>query len=121
MQRVGTINKGGAVCSEAVVAGELIYFSGITAADRAADIHGQMTQCLNRLNELLSELGEDSASIVMVHVWLKDMRYFSAMNKAWNEWVEQGVAPARTCVSGELLTPDTLVEVVATATRAGAA
>ncbi|NLS10941.1 RidA family protein [Nesterenkonia sp. MY13] len=117
MERIGVKNVAGARASEAVATDDLIFFSGIHAEDRSGDIGEQTAWCLNRLSELLGQFGQDESSILMIHIWLKDMRYFSAMNKAWNTWIDPENPPARTCVSGELFRPDALIEVVAIAER----
>lgn len=115
MKHIGSRNIAGARASQAVAAGDLIFFSGITAEDTSLDVVDQTSWCLRRLDDLLSEFGQDQGSVVMIHVWLKDMMYFGAMNKAWNTWIDESNPPARTCVSGELYRPDALVEVVAIA------
>lgn len=94
-----------------------IFFSGIHAESFEGDVRAQTRSALARLDALLAELGENQGSLFVVHVWLKDMRYFSAMNAEWNAWADPENPPARTCVSGELYRPDLLVEVVATACR----
>ena len=76
-----------------------------------------MSSALAKLDSLLADMGEDQTSIFMIHIWLKDMRYFGAMNAVWNDWANQDNPPARTCVSGELYRPDLLVELVVTAYR----
>lgn len=97
--------------------GNLIFFSGIQAESTDGGIKEQMASALARLDTLLAEMGESQNSIFVVHVWLKDMRYFGAMNAVWNEWADADDPPARTCVSGELYRPDVLVELVVTACR----
>lgn len=96
----------------------LIFFSGIQADSTEGGIKEQMASALARLDALLAEMGESQASIFVMHVWLKDMRYFGAMNAVWNDWADPDDPPARTCVSGELFRPDILVELVVTACRA---
>lgn len=117
MERIGTREIAGARAAEAVAAEDLIFFSGITAKDTSLSAADQTSWCLQRLDQLLEQLGEDQGSVLMIHIWLSDMRYFGAMNKAWNHWIDKENPPARTCVSGELHRPDILVEVVATAAR----
>ena len=117
MKHVGSRDIAGARASEAVAAGDLIFFSGITAEDTSMGAADQTSWCLRKLDTLLQEFGQNQGSVVMIHVWLKDMRYFGAMNKAWNNWIDTANPPARTCVSGELYRPDTLVEVVAIASN----
>lgn len=119
MERIGTRDIAGARAAEAVATEDLVFFSGITAQDTSLGATEQASWCLQRLDSLLSQVGEDQSSVLMIHIWLSDMRYFGAMNKAWNHWIDTENPPARTCVSGELHRPDVLVEVVAIAARTG--
>lgn len=121
IERRHITERDGARRAEIAAAGDLIFFSGLQAESLSGGATEQMASALARLDALLCELGETQRSLVMVHIWLKDMRYFSAMNAAWNAWADPEVPPARTCVSGELSRPDALVEVVAIAARGGAA
>ncbi len=109
----------GARKAEIVAHGGLIFTSGIQPESTKGDIKQQMTSALTRLDALLAEMGESQASIFVMHVWLKDMRYFGAMNAVWNAWADEDNPPARTCVSGELYRPDLLVELVVIACRTG--
>ncbi len=107
----------GARKAQIVASDDLIFLSGMQSDTTDGDIKDQMRGALKNVDAALSEMGEDQGSIFMVHVWLKDMRYFSGMNAVWNEWADAENPPARTCVSGELYRPDLLVEVVVTACR----
>ena len=107
----------GARRAEVVSHGNLVFTSGIQPRSTDGDIKEQMRSALDRLDELLAEFGEGQESIFVIHVWLKDMRYFGAMNAVWNDWADADNPPARTCVSGELYRPDLLVELVVIAWR----
>lgn len=115
------VDRDGARRAEIAAAGGLIFFSGLQAEDTALGPTEQAAAALARLDALLAEMGVGQSSVLMVHIWLKDMRYFSAMNAAWNAWADPAVPPARTCVSGELSRPDVLVEIVAIAASGGGA
>lgn len=107
----------GARKAQIVASNDLIFMSGIHPDTLDGDIKAQMRGALKNVDAALAAMNEDQGSIFMIHIWLKDMRYFSAMNAAWNEWADQDNPPARTCVSGELYRPDLLVELVVTACR----
>ena len=107
----------GARRAEVVEHGSLIFFSSIQPESTEGDVKAQMTSALARLDALLLNLEVDQTSIIMIHVWLKDMRYFGAMNAVWNAWADEDNPPARSCVSGELYRPDLLVELVTIAGR----
>ncbi|MGY6410815.1 MAG: RidA family protein [Alkalilacustris sp.] len=101
--------------------GPWVHMTGIQPRNLDGDIKAQVRDALARLDELMAEAGVTQADLFTVTVWLKDMRYFSALNAVWNAWVDADNPPARTCVSGELYRPDLLVEIVAVAHRAGPA
>ena len=107
----------GARKAQIVASDDLIFLSGMQPDTTDGDIKEQMRGALKNVDAALAEMGEDQSSIFVIHIWLKDMRYFSAMNAVWNEWADAGNPPARTCVSGELFRPDLLVELVVTACR----
>jgi enamine deaminase RidA (YjgF/YER057c/UK114 family) len=107
----------GARKAQIVASDDLIFLSGMQPDSTDGDIKEQMRGALRNVDAALAEMGEDQASIFVIHIWIKDMRYFSAMNAVWNEWADAENPPARTCVSGELLRPDLLVELVVTACR----
>lgn len=110
----------GAVKARIVASDSLIFLSGMHPDATDGDIKAQMRGALANVDAALAEMGEDQRSIFSVHVWLKDMRYFGAMNAVWNDWADADAPPARTCVAGELYRPDLLVELVVIAARTGA-
>lgn len=103
--------------AQIVTSEDLIFLSGMPPDTTAGDIKEQMRGALSNVDAALAEMGEDQTSIFMVHVWLKDMRYFGAMNAVWSAWADPENPLARTCVSGELYRPDLLVELVVAACR----
>ena len=114
-RQIGSLD--GARKAQIVASDDLIFLSGIHADTTDGDIKEQMCSALRNVDAALAEMGEDQGSIFIVHVWLKDIRYFGAMNAAWNDWADPENPPARTCVEGELYRPDLLVELVVTACR----
>lgn len=119
IERLHIHDHEGARRAAVVATPSLAFFSGLQAESLEGDARAQMASVLARLDALLAGIGETQASLVFVQIWLKDMRYFSAMNAAWNAWADAETPPARTCVSGELSRPDALVEVIAVAARGG--
>lgn len=117
IERKNIQNLDGALKAEIVIYGGLIFFSGIQPESTDGDIKDQTRSVLAKLDELLGEIGESQASILVIHIWLKDMRYFGALNAVWNSWADADNPPARTCVSGELYRPDLLIELVTIACR----
>ncbi|MBK5925895.1 RidA family protein [Rhodobaculum claviforme] len=117
LERRNITTLDGARKAQIVASDSLIFLSGMQPDTTDGDIRDQMRGALANVDAALAEMGEGQDAIFMVHVWIKDMRYFSAMNAVWNDWADPDNPPARTCVAGELLRPDLLVEVVVTACR----
>ncbi|WP_323765874.1 Rid family hydrolase [Marinovum sp.] len=101
--------------------GAWTHFIGLQPRNLDGDIKEQAADVVAQLEALLEEAGLAQEDLFTVTIWLKDMRYFSALNAVWNGWVDETNPPARTCVSGELYRPDLLVEVVAVAYKTEAA
>ncbi len=79
--------------SHCVVANGLVFISGQTplaagakpGAWAAADVGGQVKQCLRNIASILQELGLSMASVVKTTVFLTDPADFKAMNEAYKE------------------------------------
>lgn len=117
LERHGITTLGGALRAQVVASDSLIFLSGIHPDTTEGDIRTQMRQALANVDAALRLVGADQGAIFSVHVWLKDMRYFGAMNAEWNAWADSANPPARTCIAAELFRPDLLVELVVTACR----
>lgn len=117
IERHNVTTLDGARKAQIVASDDLVFLSGMQPDATDGDIKEQMRGALKNVDAALARIGEDQGSIFVIHIWLKDMRYFSAMNAIWNEWADADNPPARTCVAGELYRPDLLVELVVTACR----
>ena len=109
--------------SPAIVAGDLIFVSGILASGADGTITGDITaqtrRVMARLEEVLAAAGSDLAHAVTVHVYLRKGEDFAAMNAVYQTlWTSQ--PPSRTTVVADLLGPETLIEVAAVAVPKGA-
>jgi enamine deaminase RidA (YjgF/YER057c/UK114 family) len=112
IQRIQT----GARYSRAVIHSGTVYFTGITASDRSADIAGQTRQALKALEEHLQRAGSDKGRLLSTFVLLRDVqRDFAGMNEVWEAWLPPGCAPARATWQSQLAAPDILVELIVTA------
>ena len=97
----------------------LIYLCGQTAAGSAAtDITEQTKEVLSRVDTLLGEASSDRTHLISAVIHLRSMADFTAMNVAWEAWIPQGMAPARTTVEARLAWPGLLVEITAIAAEA---
>lgn len=93
----------------------LVYLSGQVPKDASADITEQTATMLDKVDELLLEAGSSREHMLSVTIFLKTMNDFAAMNAVWDAWVQEGHAPARTCVEGAMARNELLVEISVTA------
>lgn len=112
-----TRQQSGPRMSQAVIHGDTVYLAGQVADDRTADVAGQTTQILAKIDGLLAQAGSDKAKILSATIWLSDISTFSNMNEIWDVWVAQGHTPARACVEANLAVSDILVEIGIVAAR----
>jgi enamine deaminase RidA (YjgF/YER057c/UK114 family) len=109
--------KVGPRMSQAVVHGNTVYIAGQVADDPSADVAGQTSQILAKIDRLLEDAGTDKSRLLSANVWLSDISTFDQMNGVWDEWVTPGSPPARACVEGKLARPQLKVEIMVVAAR----
>ncbi len=97
--------------SRIVIHNDTIYLCGQVAKDANDDIKEQTKTMLEKVDNLLLEAGSDRKHILSATLYIKDMKYFSAMNEVWDDWVIEGYSPARACVEASLARPELLVEI----------
>jgi enamine deaminase RidA (YjgF/YER057c/UK114 family) len=100
--------------SQAVIHSGLVFLAG-QVGETAADVYGQTRECLAEVDRLLALAGTDKTRILMAQVWLADVTTAAEMNRAWEEWVAPGQAPARATGEAKLVAPRYLVEIIVTA------
>lgn len=96
--------------SQIVIHNQTIYLSGQVGAIEE-DVAEQTLTCLNKVQNLLEEVGSDKTKILSATIWLKSMDNFEAMNAVWDKWFEDTPPPARACGESALAHPDLLVEI----------
>lgn len=104
--------------SQAVVHGDTVYLAGQVAQDTTADVAGQTSQILARVEALLAEAGSSKAHLLSATVWLADIADYDAINPVWDAWVAPGQLPARACVEARLAGPEYRIEIGVIAARA---
>jgi enamine deaminase RidA (YjgF/YER057c/UK114 family) len=103
--------------SQAAASGSLVFSAGIVADDPVPDARKQTEQILAQIDRLLAEAGSDKSRILTATIWLSDMRYYEALNSAWDAWVPADAKPARACVEAKLAFPQYWVEIQVVAAR----
>ncbi|MFN3954478.1 MAG: Rid family hydrolase [Pararhodobacter sp.] len=85
--------------------------SCLTASDSARDVAGQTQEILDTIDVHLRTQGSGREKLMMVQVWLADIRDFEAFREVWNGWILPDHPPALSVVQAAASTRDTLVEI----------
>jgi enamine deaminase RidA (YjgF/YER057c/UK114 family) len=105
----------GARLSEMAVHNGVVYLAGQIPEDPKLDIEGQTLQVLETIDRLLARAGTDKRRLLMVQIFLVDLKDFEGMNRVWDQWVVPGHTPPRATVQANLASSKWRLEVVATA------
>ena len=89
----------------------VIYLCGQVCADATQGITEQTQTMLDKVDALLIQAGSDRKHMLSATIYIKDMQYFAAMNAVWDNWVIEGYAPARACVTANMAREALLVEI----------
>lgn len=88
-----------------------IYLCGQVCKDAEQGIKQQTETMLEKVDELLIQAGSDRQHILSATIYIKDMKDFAQMNEVWDNWVPEGYAPARACVTANMAREALLVEI----------
>ncbi|MEE4188526.1 MAG: RidA family protein [Roseobacter sp.] len=110
--------------SHIVEAGDLVYLSGIIAADDLdaapesfASIGTETTTCLRLIERMLATVSLSLANVTSVLVHVVDLDDFEEMNAAYGAFFEAGHEPVRTCVAVAALLEGARIEITCQARR----
>ncbi|MBO7923173.1 RidA family protein [Alteromonas sp. K632G] len=92
-----------------------IYLCGQVCADATQGIAEQTQTMLDKVDTLLAQAGSDREHILSATIYIKSMEYFAEMNAVWDNWVPEGHAPARACVTADMAREALLVEITVVA------
>jgi aminoacrylate peracid reductase len=101
-------------------AGNMVFTSGILALDDqgklvgAGDCAAQTRQVLSQIRSTLEAAGATLADVAFNQIFLADLKDYAAMNTVYKEFFP-GNYPARYCIRADLVKPEFLVEIAATA------
>ena len=97
--------------SQIVIHNDTVYLAGQVGNDLNSGIQQQTRETLANIEQLLREAGSDTSKILSVTIYLKDIDAdFAGMNQVWDQWLPEGIAPARATVEAKLCEPEILVE-----------
>lgn len=100
--------------------GSLVFTAGQVPVDPdrnvvgVGDIRAQTQRTLENLSGVLERCGATIADVVKVTIWLRDFNDYEGMNEVYAQWFTEP-EPVRACVRAELVKPEMLVEIEATA------
>lgn len=97
--------------SKIVVHNNTVYLCGQVPKDESVGIALQTKTTLERVDELLNEVGSSKEKILSATIYIKNMEYFKEMNQVWEDWTVEGHAPARACVEAHMARETLLFEV----------
>tara|TARA_A200000113_G_scaffold222483_1_gene236159 strand:+ start:518 stop:874 length:357 start_codon:yes stop_codon:yes gene_type:complete len=89
----------------------VIYLCGQVCADATQDITHQTQTMLDKVDSLLVQAGSDRKHMLSATIYLKTMDDFAKMNEVWDNWVPEGHAPARACVTADMAREALRVEI----------
>ncbi|MBL4721687.1 MAG: RidA family protein [Alphaproteobacteria bacterium] len=98
--------------TKAVVHGDTVYLSGITADDRSATVEVQCQQILDKIDALLEKAGTNKSKLLSSQIWLTDISTWARFNTVWDAWVDPENAPARATVEAPLAAPGLSIEIM---------
>lgn len=101
--------------SKMVTHNGIAYLAGLTADDTSADVKGQTTQILAKIDHYLAQAGTSKSNLLTAQIWLPDISTFNEMNAAWEAWIDPKNPPARATVESRLAGAQYTVEIMVTA------
>lgn len=112
MSKITRIDAGNRM-SEAVIYDGRVYLSGMVAESTVGkSVFEQTSDILGQIDNFLSQANSDKTRILKANIWLTDISKIDEMNKAWDDWVVAGQAPARATVESKLFKPGYDVEIM---------
>jgi aminoacrylate peracid reductase len=97
-----------------------VYVSGILALDSdgktvgAGDVRAQTRHVIESIKSVVAAAGGTLADVAFNQIFLADLADYAAMNEVYREYFGDN-PPARYCIRADLVKPEFLVEISATA------
>ena len=110
IQRIGVQTR----WSDIVVHNGVLYVVEVPVTTDA-DVTTQTREVLASLEQSLGQAGSSKEHLLLVTIFLAEIRDLGAFNAVWDGWVPSGTAPVRACVQAGLGNPGYKVELQVTA------
>lgn len=101
-------------------AGDTVYVSGVVSLDAdgntvgVGDVKAQTRHVLESIKAIVEAAGGSLADIAFNQIFLSDLGDYAGMNEVYREYFPSD-PPARYCIRADLVKPEFLVEIAATA------
>ena len=83
--------------SDIVIHNRNVYLSGVVPS-KDDTVYEQTKEVLQKINKLLECVGSSNEHILNMTIYLTDETYYDEMNRAFDEWIPNGCAPARATI-----------------------
>lgn len=98
-----------------VIHNDTVYLAGMIAEEAFLSVAEQTKRILAQMEHRLERAGSHKNKLIIINIFLADMRRFGEMNEVWDAWLDRENAPARACVQGSMARPGYEVEMTAVA------
>lgn len=95
----------------------VLYFGGHVAHQDFKTIGEQTKALTERFDELFEKYGTDKDHLLTAMIHMKDMTMIHEMNEVWDDWINDGKAPSRTCVEAKFSEDYILLEITIVAVK----
>ena len=93
IKRIGGTNR----YSDIVIHERIAYLSGVVPS-KDASVYEQTKEVLLTISSLLESVSSSNKSIISMTIYLTDETSYEEMNRAFDEWIPTGSAPARATI-----------------------
>jgi len=93
IKRIGGTNR----YSDVVIQDRIAYLSGVVPS-REESVYEQTKEVLSNIDTLLKSVNTSNKNILNMTIYLTDETTYEEMNRAFDEWIPEGSAPARATI-----------------------
>lgn len=96
--------------SDTVISNNILYMVEVANKTINGSILEQTREILDSIEIQLQKNGSSKSNLLMVTIYLADIRDIEVFNQIWDEWLPNGSAPVRACVEVKLANANFKVE-----------
>jgi len=110
IKRIGGTNR----YSDIVIHERIAYLSGVVPS-KDDSVYEQTKEVLSTISSLLESVSSSNKHIISMNIYLTDEKSYEEMNRAFDEWIPTGCAPARATI-GNVKFPNPMWKIEVTLT-----